>query len=326
MKNCGLFFILFIALSCSKENVRKIDVQKDLSELLPNKSFDSEARGLYHGIIVSNDTNLHGKIWINLGNDENYNALVKTLDNQIFSFTSILISTNDTYFHFEGTEGEFDFDVSNINNPKAENVYINHQPGFINVIKEKDGQKAAAVLGTYSGGPYSGTWDFLVGSGETEINKIVITTASGFMIEDNLVNFESNIIECYPDDLTPFFINDIGSGLYELFAPGQIWNLDGGGTILYDFGFSKSLADLNNFEYSTGLFYPYFWTTYTGTTVTPNPACYFFNGFHGLFRFNDVTGTIQFDTSSVPLPTTSRNLEKPLINNITSDYFLEFSN
>ena len=36
------------------------------------------SQGLYHGVIVTLDTEIHGKIWVNINNDGNYNATVVT--------------------------------------------------------------------------------------------------------------------------------------------------------------------------------------------------------------------------------------------------------
>jgi len=41
---------------------------------------------MYHGIVVSSDIEIHGKVWINLGNDSKYNAAIITDTSDRLSF------------------------------------------------------------------------------------------------------------------------------------------------------------------------------------------------------------------------------------------------
>ena len=95
---------------------------------VPEARFNEDTKGMYHGIVVSSDTEIHGRIWINLENDGKYNATVVTDTGDKISLFATMgrgysITSLDT-IAIVGERVSFTYDVSDYNNPVAKNVVI----------------------------------------------------------------------------------------------------------------------------------------------------------------------------------------------------------
>jgi len=197
MKKCILgFMVLFLCFACSQDEVITADI--DTATLTsesnfeainpittsPNRSFDALSEGMYHGIMVTEDISVHGKIWINVGNDGQYNATVITDEGERLSFFAKTLDLNPTHFVFEGKRGSFRFDVSDFNHPVATNVIIDETVGFIQTIKDRSTQRAVATLGTYvdfADPTFTGTWD-LITDGTPGINFVGTDTSTPIVL------------------------------------------------------------------------------------------------------------------------------------------------
>lgn len=103
--------------------------------ILPQVRFNEDTKGMYHGIVVSSDTEIHGRIWINLENDGKYNATVVTDTGDKLSFFANMgrgpSITSLTTIAFIGERGSFTYDVSDYSHPVATQVVIDNKESYI---------------------------------------------------------------------------------------------------------------------------------------------------------------------------------------------------
>lgn len=260
-----------VVLSCSKdettlnENQENLthNINTDLRKQLPNKSFDNDVRGTYAGVIVANNAQFHGKLWLNIGNDGHTNALVETVEGELINFALAdnANSINSNYI-FENNRGSFEVNMSDFNNVVISNITIDETNGDAFVAKEVNGNKRSINLGTYDNsiaGNTTGTWDIMTaGAGGIEnIDAVMVTGAGGGMHVELQADLEGTSPGCYTGGpYIPFFWTDAVDNRYELMATNQSWTYGDGTTVLYDFGFGKWLCDFNSLPYTQGLYYP----------------------------------------------------------------------
>ncbi|MGV6828523.1 MAG: hypothetical protein ACWA45_03910 [Flavobacteriales bacterium] len=276
MKKLILLLTISLAVvSCSKENTTAIDNQEnltqqlnqDISQQLPQSNYDQSQKGLYAGVIVANDTQFHGKIWINIGNDGNYTALVQTIegDKLEFNLDNQTPSLNKNTYTFTNERGSFQVNLTDITKVTVSNITIDGTEGYIHVRKEVNNTKVGITLGTYDAayaGASTGTWDFLDdgaggGAGVSNITETMATGAGGGMQIDYAVDFEGTTPECYTGGpFAPFFWEDPSDNRYEIYMTGQTVTLTNGDILLFDFGFSKNICDANGLDYLRGLYFP----------------------------------------------------------------------
>ncbi|GHC64055.1 hypothetical protein [Ulvibacter litoralis] len=328
--------ILYVAIgalllaSCTKDEVSAVDtsMSADLSVMLPQKSYDTSDKGMYAGVIVANEAQFHGKLWVNIGNDSNVSALVKTNNEEI---TFEIASQNGNVYHFESERGSFDVDVTNYRDVVVSNVSIDQTSGNARVIKETNAAKVQAVLGTFDDLllpdlGWTGTFDFLVDPATAYMTEVIVTSASGTMSIDFAADMEVGDTGCYGAE-PPFFFQDLdpAANLFEMYAVGQIWTLPSGMTILYDLGFSKNIMDANTIPYTDGVLYPELMNSilFGGTIETSACTWVDANGYYVIINPEGTAyiggGFINIDTSGLTPVVTSPLVETATMTKYTAN-------
>ncbi len=285
--------------------------QRSVNQLteVPNRDFDTSNKGMYHGIIVTQDLSLHGKIWINLGNDGNYNATVVTDQGKELAFFAnhpSVDTAKERGILFKGERGSFVFDNSDLNRPIATEVIINNIPGFIQSVKDRSTQRASAVLGTYvdfNDATFTGTWD-LITDGTTNptffdlpnLTQVCVLGPGGAMFVDEV--FETFDYPCFGVmGVGPVFHAAGGSfgGINEFIAQDQTANWVGLDAT-YSLGQSTSVHNANPTAVNPGFHNNDF-------ADPPVPGCYVFvNGLQGIWSWNGREGSATFVDAFAPPP------------------------
>ena len=287
----------------------------DITTATPNKAFDLVGAGLYQGIIVTEDAQFHGKIFVNVGNDGNYNALVETDTRERVSFKGEPLNRANTLFQFEGKRGSFVYDVTNYDSPVASEVVIDNTNGFVQTVKDRSEQRAAVALGTYADTidpSFTGPWD-LITDGTPAINsvgrdgatpivlplltQVCILGPGGNMFVDNV--FENHQLSgCFGGGTgfpPTFFFTDPTTDVDNInpASANEFWAWDQsvdilGQTLTYDLGQSSVISALNNFP-GIGIVNDAF------DPDTGDPVCAIFPvGVKGLWSWNGRSGSIFF--------------------------------
>lgn len=207
-----------------------VQIQNDL-QLTPNAIFNSERIGLYKGVFASNDMEYHGVLSINVNNNGSYNALLKTTDNQLFGFIADnRITKNHRVILFQGNDGSFELDITDIDNPLISNAIFKDRISQGKVLKETSENRVMVSLGTYiddNDASFNGTWDLI--SNNTEVleiptglvfpstisvtvnivSEVVLITSNGGMFSDSMMESFTAGINCGnnlpPGTQAPFF-------------------------------------------------------------------------------------------------------------------------
>jgi len=266
-----LFLVALVVVSCSKEDTTAVDTQEnlvlqldtDLSKQIPQRSFDNDVRGTYAGVLVANTGDFHARLWLNIGNDGNTNAMVQTIEGEDITFELAASSGSiNADYTFANNRGSFDVDMSDFDNVIISNVRMDDMDGDAFVAKERNGNKRMIMLGVYDNsiaGLTTGTWDIMTAGlgGIENIDSVMITGTGGGMQVELAADLEGTSPGCYTGGpFAPFFWTDNTDNRYELYATGQSIPLAGGTTVFYDFGWSKALCDLFGLAYTQGLYYP----------------------------------------------------------------------
>lgn len=215
-----LLALAFLFVNCEKENESfdNSEIPVDLLAQLPNKAFDHSAKGLYIGIFSTFDTQLHGKIVVNVGNDGNYNAIVALLSGEKLGFTATN-STNLSALEFEGNRGSFTLNVADKNNVIATNVIADNKDGYIVAYKARSSGIPILAFGTYvdsSDPAFNGNWDMVNTTGATDpgvpftnytIEDIIISHPGGYMLNDDEAGI-GEAVNCVFPSAAPYLMND----------------------------------------------------------------------------------------------------------------------
>ena len=197
----ALFMFSFLLLACTQEN-ESVDEQLDLTaqinisikDQVPQATFDAAAEGIYHGIIASGTTQSRGKVWINVGNDTQYNALIEMVGGTIYNFelqSNNSGEPNPSIYHYKGEGGSLTLDVTNPRTPIITDATLNELPYFSKVVKSRSQNRVMSKTGTFNetGNPaLSGTWNLITDG--TVVNAPQYTgeaiTASAVTINGNM--------------------------------------------------------------------------------------------------------------------------------------------
>lgn len=156
--------------SCSQEDSieNNTDVTIDYSKIInpatvtPNASLDNSEKGLYKGVFVSADTQLHGVISINLENDGQRNAIIEFNNGDRLGFIGKEVAKNRyTYFN---KKAQFDIVFSQDKKAVIENAVIDNKHANVKVVKDISTNRTTVGLGTFvdsSDSNFGGTWDFI---------------------------------------------------------------------------------------------------------------------------------------------------------------------
>lgn len=113
-----LLFVFAIAgtlFSCTQDtelnplDTTSLDTNVNLQTTIPNQVFDTSSNGRYAGVIVSNESDFHGKIWINVGDAALRQfaqvELIGTQERVDFDLTETL---GENLYRFSNNMGSFD--------------------------------------------------------------------------------------------------------------------------------------------------------------------------------------------------------------------------
>ena len=192
-----------VLFSCSKDTVEteitadltmKQNIDLNAKEQTPLANLDNDTKGIYLGVYVSGTTTKRGLIWINLGNNGNYNAIVELVDGETLSFQGQLAAKGAFIYHFTAKGAQFDV-VLEDNVPAIKNASLNNELFFGEIVKDKSNTRAMAETGFYQSddGNRTGTWSLIAdgtsispnGFGGEGITSAVVTNG-GSMFTDTV--------------------------------------------------------------------------------------------------------------------------------------------
>jgi len=205
--NCiiGCMLLALISISCSKESevtdegaLLVFTNISTLKDQVPNSLLNESMEGIYHGVVASGSTQSRGKIWVNVANNSNYNALIELVDGNSFEFSldpsSVSEAVTMTVFKFSSSEGYFMLDLSNTGEPEIANIVLLNESFFGRVVKSMSNNMASSATATFSeiGNPsFSGTWNLIADGSITNPNgnngdgiTSVLITINGDFFED----------------------------------------------------------------------------------------------------------------------------------------------
>ena len=204
-----MFPIIFFT-NCSKEQIVENNTSSNLNftkqtpinEQLPHSSFDSSEKGLYHGVIASGVNLTRGKIWVNIGNDSQYNAIVQLVngDKIFYQLTQEAGSIKSNTYSFSGERGAFNINLNDINEPIIYENTLDNEEVFAKVVKGTNGRMPHSFNGFFtdnvSNPTFSGTWNLIStgdlapeGRGYELINSVVVTFNANMYTDNNFETF-----------------------------------------------------------------------------------------------------------------------------------------
>lgn len=277
---------LAVFIGCSPEqNESTISEAVDLTQIInPDTAkaapqFDTASNGIYKGVFASSNSEEHGILTINLGNDSKYNAVLELGDNLRIGYIRVSNTTisSSTKIEFRGAGTGFILDVSNYENPVIENAYINNQNAQAKVLKETSQNRVMVSLGTFvddADSTFTGTWDFL--STLTQVisvplpdpapagtyQEVTVNVISELVLTKNGTMFTDTVMEPFtpgagcgttlpPGSQAPFFTGEqtvLVGGIFPVaineFAASTQTSTWLGEVASWDFNFSKIQGDV----------------------------------------------------------------------------------
>jgi hypothetical protein len=204
----------FLLLACSQEN-DTIDesfnltapIYQSANNQIPGESFDNSEKGIYFGIIASGEDQSRGKIWINVGNDTQYNAYAEMAGGKIIQFnlqseTRERATATSSYI-FTNNQGTLKLDLTNFNEPILSNVMLNNRSYFSTIVKSRSHNRASAITATFSefdNPVFGGTWNLISDGSITNpngingeaITSLMITMGTQVFIDNNFDNYDAS--------------------------------------------------------------------------------------------------------------------------------------
>ncbi len=191
--------------------------------MTPNKSLDDKSAGFYIGVFGHHENKyLHGKVYINAGNDGKYTSKIELVNGDELHFKAQQGGSN---IHFIGNRGSFDFNIVNFNRPSVSNLIIDGIDDAYMVTKKSTvrGGGGLILLGTYeetgNESGFYGNFD-MIGTGIPIAGIPVLAEAIDVMIVSHkgnrgpFLDFGSDInplVSCVPD-LPGMLIDFLGTG------------------------------------------------------------------------------------------------------------------
>lgn len=221
-----LFLSLFvITMSCSTDSNPETDntvpAIVDLINHVPDTSLDNEYRGKYSGVFGHyRNSDLHGKIYVNVGMDTRYSAVIEMVDGSLMNFKGTPLSKGrKKVIQFEGVNNKKDsflINFTDFDNPEITNVYMAEEedPGYIVLVKARGGITAFTMMGSFvdsADGTFSGNWD-VIGDIDSSTNtqfSFPITVPFPTTVTGNALSQEIVILVISrPDNTHPITLND----------------------------------------------------------------------------------------------------------------------
>lgn len=301
--------------SCETDPIDNLetDVTVNLELMSPSPSLDNSSDGMYAGVIVADNNNFHGKLWVNLNNNSNYSAMIETTNKEVYHLE--LKEKNNGVFTYSGSIGSFDFTPLRDGESEITNVTIKENIGVARVLKETSQARMMAILGTYDnafGGNETGTWSFMApdqqGAAFNLVTETIITTSTNHMITES--EFEAGNTGCYnfggpippvfanypneadiPDDPATPDVDESATRDFALIMTNQTLPIPNVAdkTVLYDISFSQDVADNNDLDYNRFLGEPQITGPFLFTT--PPTGCSSVPDRQGFYIIVDDAGT-----------------------------------
>ena len=171
----ALAMFSFLLVSCTQDNEltdTSLDLTTELNvplkEQIGKAALDTSSKGLYHGFYTSGMAQSNGRIWINLGNDGRYNALVEIDGGGSYTFELApagIEDSNPEVYRFTNAAGSFLFNATNPLSPIVTEGTLNNLIHLGTVVKSTSTRTPVTITGTYAG-TLSGTWNLMANGGE----------------------------------------------------------------------------------------------------------------------------------------------------------------
>ncbi len=212
-------FILALLMSCSTDSNNESNYDEpeilDLVAHVADSSFDKDYRGKYVGVFGHYlNSDLHGKIYVNVAMDSRYAAIIELVDNTTLRFSGTRLSrSNPNVIKYEGSEGSFIIDFSDYENPVITNVLMNgeEEPGYIVLTKAKSGKQPDVMMGAYEetgNTVFNGNWDLITDPATNTLTPFSFP-ASGFTVTGNAETQEINmLVVSHVGSATPLTMTD----------------------------------------------------------------------------------------------------------------------
>lgn len=220
-----LFIAALVAISimsCSTDNSdnQTLTIDESIPEIanlvtfIPEIKFDETSKGKYVGIFGHYlNSDLHGKVYINAGNNTRYTALIQLVNGEELKFTGVQQSRSSDIIYFKGESGSFDVNFSDYRNPEVTNVFMNNEDSeaYITLAKNTRGTDPLVILGSYvdsSDPTFFGNWDLMADPATNTATPFIITEGVPFPIEGTGVSQEIVTMSIsHAGSMTPFIIN-----------------------------------------------------------------------------------------------------------------------
>ncbi len=221
-----LFIAVLTAISivsCSTDNSdnQTLTIDETIPEIanlvtfIPEAKFDEMSKGKYVGIFGHYlNRDLHGKVYINAGNNTRYTALIQLVNGEELKFTGVQQSRSSDIIYFEGESGSFDINFNDYRNPEVTNVFMNDEntEAYITLAKSMRGADPFVILGSYvdsSDPTFFGNWDLI--ANPATLTATPFTTmipgvpfpVSGTGVTQEIVTMSIS----HAGSMTPFVIN-----------------------------------------------------------------------------------------------------------------------
>ncbi len=204
---------LFLLTGCEQDTVETVDASTDITAQLnltakqqaPQAIFDISKKGVYHGVVAHQSTQSRGKVWINLGNNSKYDAVMEMVGGEKLSFkASSTLNNGIPTYTFNGVAGRFDVIMNDLNSPEVTNVTLNNESYFAYVIKSTSANRATSYTGTFNetgNMAFSGTWNILSngvfgpnGNNGTAVSDVMVTFGNTMFVDSNM---ETGFFPCF---------------------------------------------------------------------------------------------------------------------------------
>lgn len=216
-----LITMVALVMSCSEDNletetdlVKQQNIGLNAKQQKPLSALDNDNKGLYLGVYVSGSTTERGLIWVNLGNNDDYTAVVEMRNGKTHIFKGEPTSMGESNYHFEAKNAQFDVILEN-DVPVIENASLNNELFFGEIVKDRSNVRALALTGTFISDDtnVSGTWNLIADGSIPNPNGFngegitsAIVTWQGNVYTDT--SFENYNFPCISDpDFVPIILN-----------------------------------------------------------------------------------------------------------------------
>jgi len=274
-------FALFLT-SCSKDSNYQDNIADLTATINPNiqeqdaqATFDNNERGLYRGIIASGDNQSRGQIWINMGNDGQFNAQVELVSGekitmQLIQESSVAVASNKIYT-FVNDSNSVVVDLSNFNEPSILSAQLGDDPYLATIVKDKSNINISVMTGTFfeDGNPsFNGTWNLIADGSKNNPNSMggAGITASMITFNGNMFNdtdFNTFDFTCVNDETFEPVIIDFGER--NVLAGNQTTTLPNGTVVEWELLYDT--VRYVNADCGVGETGTFTWTNAPGTVV-----------------------------------------------------------